>query len=74
MSNKIKKAMKTLRKAMKDTKPGSYAHGWHCNIAVHIFDTLIEDNQKLKYRQAHKLSNKAASRVMKAAFNVTTKN
>ena len=32
--NKIQEAIETLKEAMRDAEPGSYAHSWHCNIAM----------------------------------------
>ena len=60
MSNKIKRAMSTLKKAM--IKDPDYAWGWHCNIAVMAQDAGV----------SHKVSNDGAARFMKLAFDVDT--
>lgn len=47
-----------------------YAHSWHCNVAMAIYDSFIDD--KMNEGMLHRLSNKAASRFMKSAFGVET--
>ena len=70
--------MKDLTDAMQDTELGSYAHSWHCNIAMACYDAIMDadleidrEDQKI---DAHKVGNDAASRFMKLCFNVETKN
>ena len=61
-----KEAMDATKKAMvadNPSKGGSYAHSWHCNIAVCAIDEGID----------HATANKIASRFMKLAFDVETK-
>jgi len=75
MSDKIKKAMDTIKQAMTDDepeKPGSYAHSWHCNIAMMCHDAILAHDDKIDF--AHKISNDAASRFMKLCFGVETTN
>ena len=74
MSNEIEKAMKVLTNAMQDTELGSYAHSWHCNIAMMCHDAIIDADREGKKFDAHKVGNDAASRFMKLCFNAETKN
>jgi hypothetical protein len=70
MSNEIEKAMKVLTKAMKeDTAKGSYASGWHDNIAMAVYDSY---GKTTPHREALRISNKAAACFMKRCFNVDT--
>lgn len=73
MSEKVKQAMDTIRKAMEDDNPseqGSYAHAWHCNLAMAFYDAMddncIDDSCKIVW------ANDAASAFMKVAFGVDT--
>ena len=69
-SDRVKEAFETIKQAMIDdnpSEPGSYAHGWHCNIAMCCYDSL---NGTTQWR--HKVSNQAASRFMKLCFDVET--
>ena len=74
----IPEAMDTLKKSMADTEPGSYAHGWHCNIAMMCYDAIMaetgESFRPMIHDQAHKIGNDAASRFMKLCFDVETSN
>jgi hypothetical protein len=76
MSDKIKEAMDVIRQAMIDddpSSPGSYAHSWHCNIAVMCADAIHADHsESLTSSDAHRISNDAASRFMKLCFDVET--
>ena len=78
MSKKIEEAMKVLTEAMQDTELGSYAHAWHCNIAVMCYDAILSGTCDAPYefdhKLAHKIGNDAATRFMKLCFNVNTKN
>jgi len=76
MSTEIENAMKALTEAMQDTELGSYAHGWHCNIAIACYDAMYAAKERpdLTHNQAHAISNDAASRFMKLCFDVETKN
>lgn len=72
--NKIKHAMDILKQDMKkDCEPGSYAHGWHCNIAMMCYDAMSSAGYT-DHDQRHKVANDAASRFMKLCFDVETKN
>ena len=73
MSEKIAEAMAVIKQAMIDDNPselGSYAHSWHCNIAMCFQDELMEN----KSSDAHVICNDAASRFMKLCFDVETNN
>jgi len=72
-ANEIEQAMETLKRHMVDTEPGSYAHGWHCNIAMMCFDAIGKDLHDVDFGTAHKIGNDAASRFMKLCFGVETK-
>lgn len=78
MSNEIEKAMKVLTNAMQDTELGSYAHSWHCNIAMMCHDAIIDANLKIDREgekiDAYEVGNDAASRFMKLCFNAETNN
>lgn len=76
MSNEIAEAMKVLKQAMIDDDPsegGSYAHSWHCNIAMMCYDAIREAAEEVPHEQAHLIGNEAASRFMKLCFDVETK-
>ena len=73
----VSRAMKTIKQAMIDDDPsqrGSYAHSWHCNIAMACYDAIEHD------RVMHAggvidssiAGNDAASRFMKICFDVET--
>lgn len=76
----VEEAMHIIREAMIDDEPGvpgSYAHSWHCNIAMMCYDAmcsgLYDDPQGFDHERAHKVANDAASRFMKLCFDVETK-
>jgi hypothetical protein len=78
--NRISEAMDVLKKAMVADNPqaaGSYAHSWHCNIAMACYDAIrasesvVDDG--LQHEDAHRIGNNAASRFMKLCFGVDTK-
>lgn len=74
----VAKAFKTIQAAMiadGPSKPGSYAHSWHCNIAMAFSDTLHEADIVDEYclDEIHQVCNDAASRFMKLCFKVETK-
>ena len=78
MGDKVKEAFETIKQAMIDDNPskqGSYAHSWHCNIAMMCADAIISaaDEQDCFVFDAHKIGNDAASRFMKLCFDVETK-
>ena len=66
----IEHAMNILSKAMKKDK--MYAHGWHCNIAMAMYDEMPESFWLPDKTEQHKIANKAASNFMKLAFDVET--
>ena len=73
-------AFAVIKKAMADDCPseqGSYAHSWHCNIAMMCYDAMAEAASKtdelFSHNDAHAISNDAASRFMKLCFGVETK-
>ena len=76
--DKVKEAYETIKQAMIDDepeKPGSYAHSWHCNIAMMCADAIHDDDtESLTWEDAHRIGNEAASRFMKLCFDVETKN
>ncbi len=59
---KTETAIKDLKKAF--VKDPDYAHSWHCNIACSAMDAGAD----------HKIANDGASRFMRLAFDVNTKN
>ena len=68
---KVAEAFEVIKQAMIDDnpgEPGSYAHSWHCNIAMACYDSL---NGTTEWRR--KVSNAAATRFMKICFDVDTK-
>ena len=76
---KVEEALNVIKQAMIDDNPselGSYAHSWHCNIAMACYDALYgaEDRPNITHNQAHAISNDAASRFMKICFDVDTNN
>ncbi|HFD31656.1 MAG TPA: hypothetical protein ENJ28_02920 [Gammaproteobacteria bacterium] len=71
-------AFKVIKKAMIKDNPGeegSYAHGWHCNIAMMCYDAIRESkpDEEFRHDDAHAIANDAASRFMKLCFDVETK-
>ena len=75
--NNIELAMYTLKTSMKDVELGSYAHSWHCNIAMACYDAIGSKEYDAPYGfdhdLDHKIANDAASRFMKLCFDVDTK-
>jgi hypothetical protein len=70
----VPEAFEIIKQAMiKDEpeKPGSYAHSWHCNIAMMCHDVLVEHG--ISSNNAREIGNETASRFMKLCFGVTTK-
>jgi len=69
----IAKAMDTIKAEMIKDNPserGSYAHSWHCNIAMACHDAILEFDSQVDF--AHEVGNDAASRFMKLCFGVDT--
>lgn len=70
----VQEALSVIKQAMVDDdpgKPGSLAHGWHCNIAMACYDAILSNDSKAEF--AHDIGNDAASRFMKLLFNIETK-
>ena len=73
MSDEVAKAFEVIKQAMIDDSPserGGYAHSWHCNIAMCVYDECITD---ISHEDALRIGNDAASRFMKLCFDVETK-
>jgi len=83
--NEVRNAFKVIRDAMVLDCPeerGSYAHSWHCNIAMVCYDAIRAAEEKVPgstaddtqaHLDAYAVSNDAASRFMKLCFDVKTK-
>ena len=81
MSTTVSEAFEIIKQAMIDDCPGengSYAHSWHCNIAMMCYDAMAKDAKKVDvvfcHNDAHAVANDAASRFMMLFFDVETKN
>ena len=75
-SDKVAEAMETIRLEMiKDepSKKGSYAHSWHCNIAMLVYDSIMSEAKFSSHELARVVGNEAAARFMKLCFKVDTK-
>ncbi len=72
----VAQAMDVLKEAMIDVDPGSYAHSWHCNIAMMCHDAIHASGltEFLSESAPHTIGNDAASRFMKLCFGAETKN
>ena len=73
--DKVQEAFQVLKQAMIDDGPadaGSYAHSWHCNIAMMCYDSIREAADNIPHDQALLIGNEAASRFMKLCFDVET--
>lgn len=73
-SNKTKEAMDTIKQVMVEdnpSAPGSYAHSWHCNIAMAFYDAWGPSSEE--HTTIHRVANDGASRFMKLCFGVKTK-
>ena len=68
----VKNSIEILTSEMQDTELGSYAHSWHCNLAMASYDAIMSFDDQIDW--AHDISNDAASRFMRLLFNVNTKN
>lgn len=82
-NEEIRDAFNTIKKYMQDDcpqEPGSYAHSWHCNIAMMCYDAIkahqVEifdpDSAEMSHIDALEVGNDAASRFMKLCFDVET--
>ena len=72
--DEVREAFEVIRKAMVADGPsekGSYAHSWHCNIAMMCHDAILSHDDQEEF--AHEVGNDAATRFMKLAFDVNTK-
>lgn len=74
-----KLAMVILKMSIK--KDVDYARSWHANIAMSCYDAIDSFDESVpgssaddtqRHWQRHKMSNDAASRFMKLAFDVNT--
>lgn len=70
-------AMETIKQAMisdDPSEPGSYAHSWHCNIAMSFYDAWgpVETDSE-EHKEQIRIVNEGASRFMKLCFDVDTK-
>lgn len=77
---KTEEAFNIIKQAMIVDNPsesGSYAHSWHCNIAMACFDAMDSEPwvslSEEAVKRRHRIANDAASRFMKICFNVETK-
>ena len=72
--NKVAEALEVIKLAVVDnpSQEGSYAHAWHCNIAMACYDAMSDSNALLSSKQKHKIANDAASRFMEILFDVKT--
>lgn len=62
-SEKAAAAMRMLKDVF--AADPDYAHSWHCNVAMSLYDSMESPN--------HVTANEGASRFMKLAFDVITK-
>lgn len=72
----IESAMSIIKNAMVEDSPserGSYAHAWHCNIAMMCYDAIIEELGENVAFDVLRVANEGASRFMKLCFGVETK-
>ena len=81
MKSEVEKALAVIRQAMIDDDPrklGSYAHAWHCNIAMMCYDAIKDGklgvNHETEILDTHAVCNDAASRFMRLSFGVETTN
>ena len=76
-SIEVAQAFEVIKKAMVDDTPsesGSYAHSWHCNVAMMCYDAIrASDKNQLGHDTAHEIGNEAATRFMKMCFGVDTR-
>ena len=71
MSKKTEKAFEVLQKALQEDP--SYAHSWHCNLAMSFKDSFLKGD-RMSPESQHRVGNEGASRFMKLCFNVVTSN
>ena len=76
----VQEAFAVLKQAMINdgpSEPGSYAHSWHCNIAMMCHDAIhaagVVEKGLLSESAPYAIGNDAASRFMKLCFDVETK-
>jgi len=72
--DEVKNALKVIQSAMKadnPKEPGSYAHSWHCNIAMACHDSILSLDAR-RIDLARKAGNDAAARFMRICFDVET--
>jgi len=71
----VQEAFDIIKQEMINDNPseeGSYAHGWHCNIAMMHYDAMAEAGYT-DHEARHRVANEGASRFMKILFGVETK-
>jgi len=71
--DKVRQAFEVIKQAMIEDYPseqGSYAHSWHCNIAMSVYDECTTD---ISHDDAIRIGNASATRFMKICFDVDTK-
>ncbi len=66
----IENAVEALSEAFRDDE--SFAHSWHCNLAMAFYDSFPKCLHPEKIIECHKLANEGAARFMKNAFGVDT--
>lgn len=77
--DEVQKAFAVLKQAMIDGGAGeqSYAHSWHCNIAMMCYDAIhaagIVEKGLLSENAPYVIGNDAATRFMKLCFDIDTK-
>ncbi|MGI9541937.1 MAG: hypothetical protein ACR2MX_01685 [Cyclobacteriaceae bacterium] len=78
--HKIAQAFEVIKQAMIEdnpSEPGSYAHSWHCNIAMMCYDAIrshtYDDPRGFDHERSLRIGNNAASRFMKLCFDVETR-
>ena len=69
VSNTVAEAMAVLKQAFINNP--DYAHSWHCNLAMAFYDT---ERSNAGEKNLSHVSNEAASRFMKLAFDIETSN
>ncbi len=64
-------ALETVKRALRDDP--SYAHTWHCNLAM-SFSDAIPEALEMQHEDLCAIRNEGASRFMKLCFDVETSN
>jgi len=74
--SEVQESLNIIKAAMQadgPSEPGSYAHGWHCNIAMACYDAIREALDEVPHEQALLVGNESATRFMKLCFDLDTK-